>query len=61
MSVRRVQYALDVLCQAGMVTKTQRKGRTDIYQITPKSNWIAPAQLAEIQKQSKKSSKQKDE
>lgn len=53
MSVRRVQYALDVLVAAGMVTKCSRKGRTDVYQVAPKSNWVSSAQLAEIQKRQK--------
>jgi hypothetical protein len=37
MSVRKAQYALKTLCDAGLILKEQRRGRTDVYRLTPKA------------------------
>jgi DNA-binding transcriptional regulator GbsR (MarR family) len=58
MSVRKVQYALKVLCDAGfLVQLQQRKGRTNKYQLAPRSSWVTASNLAEIRKKSLSSAK----
>lgn len=57
MSVRKVQYALKVLCDAGFLIQLQRKGRTNIYQLAPRSNWVLANNLDEIRKRSLSSAK----
>lgn len=42
MSVRKAQYALKNLESWGLVEKTIRKGKTDIYELTPRSKWKDP-------------------
>lgn len=48
MSVRKAQYALKTLCDAGLITKEQRKGKSDIYRLMPKSNWKPKKELKQI-------------
>ena len=55
MSVRKVQYALKTLCEAGLLQKEERKGRTDIYRLTPTSAWRPKEELKEIRKRAKES------
>jgi len=55
MSVRKAQYALKTLCDAGLILKDQRKGRTDIYRLAPKSNWKPKQELEEIRQKAKQS------
>lgn len=40
MSVRKAQYSLAVLVDAGFITKESRRGRTDTYKLLPRSNWV---------------------
>lgn len=42
MSVRKAQYALKTLEKSGLVQKTVRKGKTDIYELTPRNCWKDP-------------------
>lgn len=53
MSVRKAQYALKTLCDAGLILKEQRKGRTDVYKLTPKSNWKPKEELKQIRQKAK--------
>ncbi|MEG3894056.1 MULTISPECIES: hypothetical protein [unclassified Microcoleus] len=55
MSVRKAQYALKTLCDAGLILKEQRKGRTDVYRLTPKSNWKPKEELKQIRQKAKES------
>lgn len=55
MSVRKTQYALKTLCDAGLILKEQRKGRSDIYRLAPKSNWKPKEQLQDIRQKAKES------
>ncbi|MGC1396152.1 MAG: hypothetical protein WA828_17975 [Coleofasciculaceae cyanobacterium] len=48
MSVRRAQYSLKFLCQAGFLTQEKREGRTDEYRVTPVSQWEKPENLESI-------------
>lgn len=48
MSVRRVQYSLKFLCEAGFLTQEKRTGRTDEYRVTPVSQWTKPENLESI-------------
>ena len=50
MSVRKAQYSFSVLCKAGLLTKESRPGRSDIYKLTPKSDWLPRESLLEIRK-----------
>ncbi|MEG3869796.1 MULTISPECIES: helix-turn-helix domain-containing protein [unclassified Microcoleus] len=55
MSVRKAQYALKTLCDAGLLLKEQRRGRTDVYKLTPKSNWKPKEELKQIRQKAKES------
>jgi hypothetical protein len=48
MSVRRVQYSLKFLCEAGFLIQEKRAGRTDQYRLTPASKWANPKDLKSI-------------
>lgn len=48
MSVRKAQYALKFLCDAGFLEKEQRQGRTDVYKLTPSSKWKPKEDLDRI-------------
>lgn len=48
MSVRKAQYALKFLCEAGFLTQEKRKGRTDVYRMTHSRDWVKPEKLEEI-------------
>ena len=48
MSVRKAQYALKFLCEAGFLTQEKRKGRTDVYRMTHSRDWVKPEELEEI-------------
>lgn len=56
MSVRKAQYSLKTLCEAGLLLKEERKGRTDIYKLAPKSYWKPKEELEKIRQQVKNSS-----
>lgn len=47
-SVRSVQYALEVLCKAGVLQKIQRKRKLDGYRLTPINSWLDSSQLPGI-------------
>ena len=55
MSVRKAQYALKTLCDAGLILKEQRRGRTDVYRLTSKSNWKPKEELKQIRQKAKES------
>ena len=55
MSVRKAQYALKTLCDAGLILKEQRRGRSDVYRLTAKSNWKPKEQLKQIRQKAKES------
>lgn len=55
MSVRKAQYALKTLCDAGLILKEQRRGRTDVYKLAPRSNWKPKEELEEIRRKVKES------
>jgi len=61
MSVRKAQYALKTLCDAGLILKEQRKGRTDVYRLTPKSNWKPKEELKQIRQKAKESKVEESE
>lgn len=61
MSVRKAQYALKTLCDAGLILKEQRRGRTDVYRLTPKSNWKPKEELKQIRQKAKESKESKVE
>ncbi|MGF1938308.1 MAG: helix-turn-helix domain-containing protein [Nostoc sp. ChiQUE02] len=48
MSVRKAQYALKFLCEAGFLNQEKRKGRTDQYRITHSREWAKPENLEVI-------------
>lgn len=48
MSVRRAQYSLKFLCEAGFLTQEKRTGRTDEYRVTPVSQWASRENLESI-------------
>lgn len=47
MSVRKAQYGLKSLENKGLIEKITRKGRTDIYKPTPRSEWKEPLESSE--------------
>ena len=55
MSVRKVQYAMKTLCEAGLLQKEERKGRTDIYRLTLTSAWRSKEELKGIRQKAKQS------
>ncbi|OCQ99709.1 hypothetical protein BCD67_14970 [Oscillatoriales cyanobacterium USR001] len=55
MSVRKTQYALKTLCDAGLILKEQHKGRSDVYRLAPKNNWKPKEQLQDIRQKAKES------
>ena len=61
MSVRKAQYALKTLCDAGLILKEQRRGITDVYRLTPKSNWKPKEELKQIRQKAKESKESKVE
>ena len=48
MSVRKAQYALKFLCEAGFLNQEKRKGRTDQYKVTHSREWAKPEDLEVI-------------
>lgn len=48
MSVRSIQYALNILCEVGAITKEDRNGKSDRYSLTPFSTWKDKALLPSI-------------
>lgn len=60
MSVRKAQYALKTLCDAGLIIKLPRKGRTDVYKLAPKTNWEPKERLEEIRRKAKQSKPDED-
>jgi hypothetical protein len=48
MSVRKAQYALKFLCEAGFLIQEKRKGRTDQYRITHSRQWANPEDFEAI-------------
>lgn len=55
MSVRKAQYALKTLCDAGLILKEQRRGRTDVYKLALRNNWKPKEELEEIRRKVKES------
>lgn len=53
MSVRKMQYCLKVLCEAGFLDKTQREGRTDVYKLKQPKHWVSPEMLETIRQKAK--------
>lgn len=53
-SIRRMQYAFKVLCEANMISKTSRGGRTSVYKLTAPSEWKDKKELAVIRERLKK-------
>ncbi|MBD2006186.1 MULTISPECIES: helix-turn-helix domain-containing protein [Cyanophyceae] len=54
MSVRKAQYALKTLESCGLVEKTTRKGKTDIYELTSRSKWKEPEYDEELKAEREK-------
>ena len=52
-SVRKVQYSLRTLCDAGLLVKEQRIGRSDIYFLTPRTNWKSKDEIKQIRQNAK--------
>lgn len=50
MSVRRVQYALKVLHEAGLIQKEKRRGRANKFTLTSPSKWLNKTNREKIQK-----------
>ena len=48
MSIRKAQYALKFLCEAGFLSQEKRKGRTDVYRMTHSRDWVKPEDLEAI-------------
>jgi hypothetical protein len=58
-SVRKIQQALKFLYEAGFLDKVKREGRTDIYKLTPTSEWVDKNDLPEIRERVTGNSKAK--
>jgi DNA-binding MarR family transcriptional regulator len=57
MSPRKLQYALKVLCTAGLLIKEEDSHRrTNIYKLTRQKDWVDKAQLESIREKVKSSS-----
>lgn len=54
MSVRKAQYALKSLLSQGLIEKTTRKGRTDVYQVTSRSEWKEPEYSTKVETEREK-------
>ncbi|ACK67131.1 conserved hypothetical protein [Rippkaea orientalis PCC 8801] len=54
MSVRRAQYGLKALESFGLIQKEIRRGKTDIYQLTPRNQWKTPEKIEELEAERKK-------
>ncbi|BAZ10418.1 hypothetical protein NIES4071_22330 [Calothrix sp. NIES-4071] len=54
MSVRKAQYALKNLQEQGMVQRKKRQGRTDVYELTPRSQWKQPEDSAKLEQERQK-------
>ncbi|MBW4623311.1 MAG: helix-turn-helix domain-containing protein [Cyanosarcina radialis HA8281-LM2] len=64
MSVRRVQYSLKVLEEAGLIHKEKRKGRANKFALTYPSKWlnkISKEQLERIRQKVKSHRKEDDD
>ncbi|NJM22563.1 MAG: helix-turn-helix domain-containing protein [Richelia sp. RM2_1_2] len=48
MSVRKAQQALKLLINAQLLKQDKRDGRTDLYKVTPASEWAASEELEKI-------------
>jgi DNA-binding transcriptional ArsR family regulator len=66
-SVRKIQYALKFLYEAGFLNQDKRKGRTDVYRLSPAEDWVNKedlvairARVAGVEAKKKKSSPSKD-
>ena len=53
MSVRKAQYAFQVLCDAGFLEKEPRIGKTDVYRLLPKSCWKPKSEINFIRQRAK--------
>ena len=49
MSVRKLQYCVEVLSAVGLIYADQQKGKGGVYSINPKSKWADPGDLPAIQ------------
>ncbi|MBW4430958.1 MAG: hypothetical protein KME28_04270 [Pelatocladus maniniholoensis HA4357-MV3] len=47
-SVRKIQYALKFLCEAGFLIQDKRQGRTDVYKLSPAKAWANKEDLTAI-------------
>jgi hypothetical protein len=47
-SVRKIQYALKFLYEAGFLNQDKRQGRTDVYRLSPTKDWVNKEDLVEI-------------
>jgi hypothetical protein len=47
-SVRKLQYALKFLYEAGFLEQDKRRGRTDIYTLTPTKDWVKKEDIVAI-------------
>jgi predicted MarR family transcription regulator len=48
MSVRKIQYSLEFLLEANLLTQEKREGRTNVYRLTPPEQWVDREKLHEI-------------
>ncbi|MDY6807160.1 MAG: helix-turn-helix domain-containing protein [Cyanobacteriota bacterium] len=54
MSVRKAQYGLKNLEKLGLIHKEIRKGRTDIYELAPRSEWKEPEEEPDLEQERQK-------
>lgn len=57
MSVRKLQYSFQLLCEGGFLEKQSREGRTDVYKLKEPLHWVAPEKLNKIREKIKLSKK----
>ena len=54
MSIRKAQYGLKALESFGLIKKEVRKGKTDIYELSDRSEWKPPKDDEELEPERKK-------
>ncbi|GGA50666.1 hypothetical protein CYANOKiyG1_70210 [Okeania sp. KiyG1] len=54
MSIRKAQYGLKALESFGLITKEVRKGKTDIYELSDRSEWKPPKDDEKLEPERKK-------
>lgn len=61
MSVRKIQYVLNVLCKANLIERRERRGRTNVYKLTSPERWVSKTELDAIRRELKIKTAAKEE